>query len=237
VTELGSVIEGQPGPARHSRTLGFPPTGPAVGGAGLGPSQKAGRLSGPCTGGTGTAVLWFPARAVQARSFSGSQHGGSVAWRRSAALLQVRKEEEDRGEKRRAWPGGGALRCCKREKRRRSIEERREEEKRDLDWWWWCWSTWLHSVRRTRAPTSGCPCPSATIGTYYCHPCFRWCRILLFFNSLFKNIYPLLFLFVGLKIGHIRTDRFLFFRKDTLRKLAPPSQPGSFEISYLARFS
>jgi hypothetical protein len=32
--------------------------------------------------------------------------------------------------------------------------------------------------------TSGCPCPSATIGTYCCHPCFRWCRTLLLFNSL-----------------------------------------------------
>jgi hypothetical protein len=79
--------------------------------------------------------------------------------------------------------------------------------------------------------TSGCPWPSATIGTYCCHLCFH-CLIL--FK---KNIYPFLFLSVGLKIGHIRTDRFLFFRKDTLRKLAPPSQPGSFEISYLARFS
>jgi len=57
------------------------------------------------------------------------------------------------------------------------------------------------------------------------------------FNSLLKNIYPLLFLSVGLKIGHIHTDRFLFFRKDMLKKLAPPSQPGFFEISYLARFS
>jgi hypothetical protein len=48
------------------------------------------------------AVLWFPARAVQAWPFSGSQHGRSVAWRRSAALLQAREEEEeDRGEKRR----------------------------------------------------------------------------------------------------------------------------------------
>jgi len=58
----------------------------------------------PCTGGTGTAVLWFPARAVRARPFSGSQHGRSVAWRRSAALLQAREEEEeeeDRGAKRR----------------------------------------------------------------------------------------------------------------------------------------
>jgi hypothetical protein len=70
------ITDGRPGPARHSRTLGFPPTGPAVGGAGPGPSQKAGRLSGPLhgwnghgrslvpsTGGAGTAVLWFPARA------------------------------------------------------------------------------------------------------------------------------------------------------------------------------
>jgi hypothetical protein len=43
VTELGSITKGRPGPARHSRTPGVPPTGPAVGGAGLGPSQKADR--------------------------------------------------------------------------------------------------------------------------------------------------------------------------------------------------
>ncbi len=43
VTELGSVTEGRSGPVRHSRTPGFPPTGPVVGGAGSGPSQKADR--------------------------------------------------------------------------------------------------------------------------------------------------------------------------------------------------
>jgi len=38
----------------------------------------------------------------RARPFSGSQHGRSVAWRRSVALLQAREEEEeDREEKRR----------------------------------------------------------------------------------------------------------------------------------------
>jgi hypothetical protein len=49
----------------------------------------------------GMIVFWFPARAVQARSFSGSQHGRTVAWRMSVALLQPKEEEEDRGEKRR----------------------------------------------------------------------------------------------------------------------------------------
>ncbi len=50
----------------------------------------------------GRPALWSPARVERARPFSGSQHGGSVAWRRSAALLQAREEEEeDRGEKRR----------------------------------------------------------------------------------------------------------------------------------------
>jgi len=89
-----------------------------------------GRSLVPNTGGASTAILWFPARAVRARPFSGSQHRWSVAWRRSAALLQAKEEEEeDKGEKRRAWPGGGALRCCRREKRRRT-EERKEEEKR-----------------------------------------------------------------------------------------------------------
>ncbi len=117
---------------RHRR-----PTGPAMGVPGrVHHRRPAGSLV-PCTGGTGTAVLWLPARAVRARPFSGSQHGGSVAWRRSAALLQVREEEEeDRGEKRKreekrsAWPGGGALHCCRRKKRRKRTEEKRKEEKR-----------------------------------------------------------------------------------------------------------
>jgi hypothetical protein len=76
VTELGSVIEGRLGPARHSRTLGFPPIGLVMGGAGASPSQKAGQLFGPLhgwnghghslvptTGSAGAAVLWFPAQA------------------------------------------------------------------------------------------------------------------------------------------------------------------------------
>jgi len=36
-----SVIEGRPGPSGHSRTPRFPLTGPTVGGARSGPSQKA----------------------------------------------------------------------------------------------------------------------------------------------------------------------------------------------------
>jgi len=43
MTELESVTEGRPGPAQHSRTPGFPPTGPAMGGARPSPSQKADR--------------------------------------------------------------------------------------------------------------------------------------------------------------------------------------------------
>jgi len=67
----------------------------------------------PCMGGTGTAVLWFPTWVVRARPFFGSQHGRSVAWRRSATLLQAREEEEeDRGT--------GQTR----------------EEKRNFDWSW-----------------------------------------------------------------------------------------------------
>jgi len=108
-----------------------------VGGVGPGPSQKAGWLSGPLhgwnghgrslvpsTGGAGTVVLWFPARAEcgleeERCAATGERRGGggqrkeekSVAWRRSVALLQAREEEEeDRGEK------------------------RRREDKKNLDW-------------------------------------------------------------------------------------------------------
>jgi len=44
VMEFGSVTEGWPGSARHSRTPGFSLTRPAVGGAEPGPSQKADRV-------------------------------------------------------------------------------------------------------------------------------------------------------------------------------------------------
>jgi hypothetical protein len=43
VTELGSITEGRPGPARHCWTLRFPPIEPTVGGARSGLSQKADR--------------------------------------------------------------------------------------------------------------------------------------------------------------------------------------------------
>jgi hypothetical protein len=43
VMELRSVTKGRPSLARHSRTPGFPPTGPVVGDVGPGPSQKADR--------------------------------------------------------------------------------------------------------------------------------------------------------------------------------------------------
>ncbi len=98
-----------------------------MGGIGLGPSQKANRLSGPLhgwnghdhflvpsTGGVGTAVRRFPARAKRGLeeercAATGKRRGGggqrkeekkrreekSVAWRRSATLLQAREEEEE----------------------------------------------------------------------------------------------------------------------------------------------
>jgi len=120
VMELGFITEGRPGSARHFRTSGFPPTGPAVGVSGrVRHSRPAGSLV-PCTGGTGTAVLWFPARAMRARSFSGSQHGLCGHGRSLVPSTSG------------TWPGGGALRCCMRKKRKRKTEERREE-KRDLD--------------------------------------------------------------------------------------------------------
>jgi len=90
--ELGSVIEGRPGPARHSRTPGFPPTGPAVGSVGPGPSQKAGRLSGPLHGWNGHGRSLVP------------NTGG--AWPGGRALCCYRREkrrrrtEERREEKR-----------------------------------------------------------------------------------------------------------------------------------------
>ncbi len=104
------------------------------GGAGLGPSQKAGRLSGPLhgwnghdrslvpsTGGADTAVLWFLARAER-----GLEEECCAATGERRRRTEKKREEE----KRRVWPGGGALRCCRREKRRRRTKERREEKKR-----------------------------------------------------------------------------------------------------------
>jgi len=79
--------------------------------------RSAGSLV-PCTGGTGTAVLWFPAWAVRARPFSGSQHGRCEHGRFLVPSMGG------------VWPGGGALRCCRREKRRRRTKERREEKKK-----------------------------------------------------------------------------------------------------------
>ncbi len=78
---------------------------------------------------------------VRARPFSGCQHGRSVAWRRSVALLQAREEEEeDRGEKRTreeksvAWRRSVALLQAREEEEEDRGEKRRREEKRDLDW-------------------------------------------------------------------------------------------------------
>ncbi len=96
--ELGSIIGGRPGPARHSRTstdqarragcrAGSVTEGrPAL--WSLAWVERARPFSGsqqgrcghgrslvPSRGGAGTAVLWFPTRAVRARSFSGSQQG------------------------------------------------------------------------------------------------------------------------------------------------------------------
>ncbi len=98
------MTEGRPGPAKHSRTPGFPPIGPAVGGC-RARSVTEGRPAFWCTGGTG-------------RSFSGSEHGRCGHDRSLVPSTGG------------AWPGGGALRCCKRKKRRRRTEERREEKKK-----------------------------------------------------------------------------------------------------------
>ncbi len=109
-------------------TPGFSPTRPAVRGAGPGPSEKADRAQ----PGTPTAVTEPGVRELcmfggggrrwQGRPFSGSQHGGNVAWRKSDALLQAKEEEEeDRGEKRRrkeksvAWRRSAALLQAKEE--------------------------------------------------------------------------------------------------------------------------
>jgi len=110
VTELGSVTEGRPSLAQHSRPPGFPPTGPAVGGVGPGPSQKAGRLSSPLhgwnghgrslvpsTGGAGTAVLWFPTRAEHGLE---EEHCAAAGERRGGGG-QRREEKKRREEKRR----------------------------------------------------------------------------------------------------------------------------------------
>jgi len=117
VTELGSVTEGRSGPpwgvpgrVRHRRPAGSLVPARVERARSFSGSQHGrcghGRSLVPSTGGAwpggevlrcsrrevlslvfSQCVLWFPARAVRARPFSGSQHGGSVAWRRSVALL------------------------------------------------------------------------------------------------------------------------------------------------------
>jgi hypothetical protein len=85
---------------RHRRTTG---PGPALPDSRIS-THRARR--GGCRAGSVTEsrpALWSPARVERARPLSGSQHGRSVAWRRSAALLQAREEEKDRGEKPRSW--------------------------------------------------------------------------------------------------------------------------------------
>ncbi len=130
--ELGSVTEGQPGSARHFQTPGFPPTGPVVGVPGrVRHRRPAGSLV-PCTGGTGTAILWFPTRAVRARPFSGSQHrlcghGRSLVPSTGCAGTIVLWFPT------RAKHGMEEERCASASERRGGGGQRREE-KRDLDW-------------------------------------------------------------------------------------------------------
>jgi hypothetical protein len=105
----------------------------------------------------GRPALWSPARVERARPFSGSQHGGSVAWRRSTALLQAREEEEeeDRGEKRREILIGAdqdqdhffsvaTLLCFQTRSFVSSflslalLRKPNREAKAWRRWWWWC---------------------------------------------------------------------------------------------------
>lgn len=112
MTELGSITKGRLGLARHSRIFtdrarrGVPGR--------VRHKRPAGSLV-PYTGEMGTTVLWFPARAVQARLFSGSQHGRCGHSRYLVPNTWG------------AWPGGGALHCCRWKKRRRRTEEKRRE--------------------------------------------------------------------------------------------------------------
>jgi len=94
------------------------------GGVGSGPSQKAGRLSGPLHRWNGHNRSLVPNTGEcgleeECCAATGERRGGGGQ----------RIEE-----KRRVWPGGGVLRCCRREKRRRRTEEKKEEEKKDFDW-------------------------------------------------------------------------------------------------------
>ncbi len=116
VTELGSVTEGRPGPARHSRTS-------------TDQARRAGCRAGSVT--EGRPAFWSPARVERARPFSGSQHGRSVAWRRSAVLLQAREEEEeDRREKRREERDLEEERCAAASERKGGGGQKREEKRR-----------------------------------------------------------------------------------------------------------
>jgi hypothetical protein len=84
VTELGSVTKSWPGPAQHSRTLGFPPTGSVVGGVGPGLSQKVDRARPDTPHGCDEArckrvVCVWRGRAMVA--------GAEVSWMSSASYL------------------------------------------------------------------------------------------------------------------------------------------------------
>ncbi len=111
----------EPGPARHSRTLGFPPTGPAVGGAGPGPSQKAGRLCGPLHGWNGHGRSLVP-------STGGAWPGGGAlrCCRREKRRRRTeeRREEEKRRENTRG-PETQVLRAkCRNTRHGRIVSDR-----------------------------------------------------------------------------------------------------------------
>ncbi len=109
--------------ARHSRTPGFPPTGPAVGGARPGPSQKVGPFSGPLHGWNGHGRSLVPSTG---RPWPG---GGALrCYRREKRRRRTKERREE--EKRRKERGLEEERCATAGERRGGGGQRREEKRR-----------------------------------------------------------------------------------------------------------
>jgi len=113
-----------------------------VGGAGPGPSQKADQLSGPLHGGTGTAILWFPARGEhgleEERCTAASERRGGGRGEKRREILIGADQDQD------LFFSVATLSCFQ---TRSSVSgflslvllrKPNREAKAWRRWWWWC---------------------------------------------------------------------------------------------------